>query len=64
MYKTDSLVALSLFFLVVGASAGLKTFLEVFKGAVELIALLKVDGDYLVNSDELTGDLSLDLSQA
>ena len=64
MNETDPLVALSLLFLVIGALTCFKTLLEVLKGAVEFVTLLEINGNDLVDADELARDLTFDLSQA
>ena len=64
MNKTNSLVALCLLLLVIGALTRLKALFEVLERSVKLITLLEVDGDDLVNTDQLAGDLTLDLCQA
>lgn len=64
MDETDSLIALRLLFLVVRASAGLQTLLEVLQRPVEFIAFLKVNGDNLVHADQLARYLSFYLREA
>ena len=51
MDETDSLIAFSFLFFVVGAFRGLKTLLKVFERAIEFITRGEVNSDNLVNTN-------------
>ena len=48
MDETDSLIAFSFLFFVVGAFRGLKTFLKIFERAIEFVTRGEINSDYLV----------------
>jgi hypothetical protein len=64
MDETDSLIAFSFLFFVVGAFRGLKTLLEIFKRAIEFVTRGEVNGDNLVNTNQFTRDFTLNLGKA
>ena len=61
MNKTDSLVALSFLFFIVGAFRGLKTLLKIFERAIKFVTRGEVNGDNLVNTNQFTRDFTLNL---
>jgi hypothetical protein len=64
MDETDSLIAFSFLFFVVGAFRGLKTLLEIFERAIEFVTRGEVNGDNLVNTNQFTRDFTLNLWKA
>ena len=64
MNKTDSLVALSFLFFIVGAFRGLKTLLKIFERPIKFITRGEIDGDNLINTYQFTRDFTLNLWKA
>jgi hypothetical protein len=64
MDETDSLIAFSFLFFVVGAFRGLKTLLKIFERAIEFVTRGEVNGDNLVNTNQFTRDFTLNLGKA
>ncbi len=64
MNKTDSLVAFSFLFFVVGAFWGLKTLLKIFERAIEFVTRGEVNSDNLINTHQFTRDFTLNLWKA
>ena len=61
MNKTDSLVAFSFLFFVVGTFRGLKALLKIFERAIKFVARGEIDGNNLVNTHQFTRDFTLNL---
>lgn len=59
MNKTDSLVAFSFLFFVVGAFRGLKTLLKIFERAIKFVTRGEINSDNLINTHQFTRDFTL-----
>jgi hypothetical protein len=61
MNETDSLIAFSFLFFVVGTLRSLKALLKIFERAIEFVTRGEINGDNLVNTHQFTRDFTLNL---